>query len=42
MSRRGEPSQIWSDNETDFGGAQKLLFELFDFLIKVENEIVDF
>lgn len=40
-SRRGKPEKIFSDNGTNFVGAQNMLKELHDFLIKENNNIID-
>lgn len=40
ISRRGKPTQIWSDNGTNFKGAQKELYDLFQFFKAHEHDIV--
>ena len=32
ISRRGKPTLLWSDHSTNFGGAKRILKELYEFL----------
>ncbi|XP_055846848.1 uncharacterized protein LOC129912570 [Episyrphus balteatus] len=43
VSRRGKPSEIWSDNATNFHGAKRILGELYNLLLSEQhhNIIID-